>query len=83
MVWKSAPCAKNLRCLQSRILQVFYEELGRPETLKQVQHMERHDPYFHNLMVGGRLEKLASHLLGQPVRPVNLQAAQLSSENQL
>lgn len=65
------------------IHQVFYEELGRPETLKQVQHMDRHDPYFHNLMVGGGLEKLASHLLGQPVRSVNLQAAQLSSINKM
>ena len=53
--------------------QVFYEEKGKLETLKQIQFMFKHDDYFQSLMVGSRFEQLAAQLLGNPVRPVNMQ----------
>jgi phytanoyl-CoA hydroxylase len=53
--------------------QVFYEEKDKPETLKQIQFMFKHDSYFQSLMVGSTFEHLAAELLQQPVRPVNMQ----------
>ena len=53
--------------------QVFYEDKNKPATLKQIQQMFKHDSFFHSLMVGSKFEQLASQLLKQPVRPVNMQ----------
>jgi phytanoyl-CoA hydroxylase len=52
---------------------VFYEEKGRPETLKQLQVMHQHDPYFERLFFGERFVKLAELLLGDRVVGKNLQ----------
>ena len=53
--------------------QVFYEDKEKPESLKQIQYLFKHDQYFHDLMVGSKFEELAAQLLQQPVRPVNMQ----------
>ena len=53
--------------------QVFYEEKDKPESLKQIQYLFKHDSYFHSVMVGSKFEQLAAQLLQQPVRPVNMQ----------
>ncbi len=53
--------------------QVFYEELGKPETLKQVQYLFRHDTHFERLMFGGKFQQLAELLLQGPVVGKNMQ----------
>lgn len=45
----------------------FYHERGRPETLKQLQHMS--DSYFHEYCSNSRWVALAAALLGEPVEP--------------
>ena len=52
---------------------VFYEELGNPSTLKQLQQMGRYDPWFHQQFTSGPFRELAEHLLDGPVVPKNLQ----------
>lgn len=52
---------------------VFHEVLGEAETLKQLQHLEVHDPWFRELIAGGKLRALAESLLAGPVAPKNLQ----------
>lgn len=51
----------------------FYEVKGRPETLKQLQSVSNHDPYFGRLYFGEALVGLAELLLDGPVRCDNLQ----------
>ena len=46
---------------------VYYEDINRPETLKQIQGLHRQDPYFEKMYYGSCLEKLAMVLLGGPV----------------
>ena len=53
--------------------QVFYEELGQPNTLKQILGLYNHDSYFENLMFGSKFEKLAEVLLQGPVVGKNMQ----------
>lgn len=53
--------------------EVFYEDKADPSSLKQIQRMFQFDDYFHELMFGGRFERLAATLLEHPVRGVNLQ----------
>lgn len=53
--------------------QVYYEDKSRPETLKQIQEMHLHDPYFARLMGEGKFPKLAALLLGDDVVGKNLQ----------
>ena len=52
---------------------VFYEDKSRRETLKQLQMLHTHDNYFHQLFLGGRIEKLAETLLGDKVVGKNFQ----------
>jgi len=52
---------------------VYYEDRARPETLKQVQRMFEHDPYFEALMHGSQFAMLAADLLGERVVGKNLQ----------
>ncbi len=52
---------------------VFLEDKNRPETLKQLQMIHTHDTYFHNLFLGGRIERLAESLLADKVVGKNLQ----------
>ena len=37
--------------------QVFYEELGQPDTLKQILGLYNHDSFFKRLMFGSKFEK--------------------------
>lgn len=53
--------------------QVFYDDKGRPETLKQIQAMHRHDPFFQRTFLGSKSERLAETLLGEPVVGKNMQ----------
>lgn len=53
--------------------QVFYEEKADRTTLKQIQHMESHDPWFGELFSFGSFRKLAECLLDGPVVPKNMQ----------
>ncbi len=46
---------------------VFYEIQGRAETLKQMQKMEAHDPFFQSITVLPKFAKLAEALLDTPV----------------
>lgn len=52
---------------------VYHEDLGQPETLKQLQQLQRHDAAFAALAAGAPFERLAEELLGGPVACRNLQ----------
>ena len=53
--------------------QVFYEDKNRPDTLKQIQHLWKHDPVFERLMIDSPFREVAELLLEGPVVPKNLQ----------
>ncbi len=46
---------------------VFYEVQGRAETLKQMQQMETHDPFFQSITALPKFARLAEALLDTPV----------------
>ncbi len=52
---------------------VFHESKGRPETLKQIQQMNQHDPWFDALISRGRVRALAELLLDGLAVPRNVQ----------
>jgi phytanoyl-CoA hydroxylase len=52
---------------------VFYENKSRRDTLKQLQVLHTHDPFFHDLFLGGRIERLAETLLADKVVGKNFQ----------
>lgn len=52
---------------------VFLEDRSDPTSLKQLQHMGDHDPWFHGIFIAGRFRDLAEELLDGPVVPKNLQ----------
>ena len=52
---------------------VFHEDRNDPSTLKQLQHMGDHDPWFHEIFTAGPFRKLAEILLRGPVVPKNMQ----------
>lgn len=58
---------------ERRAVEVYYEDKSRPETCKQIQHLERHDGCFAGLMFNSRFEALAMELLGEPVHGKNIQ----------
>ena len=53
--------------------QVFYEQIGQKDSLKQIQGLFDHDPLFHQLMFGGRFEQVAEVLLNGAVVGKNMQ----------
>jgi phytanoyl-CoA hydroxylase len=53
--------------------QVFCEDKSNPETLKQIQNMNAHDLWFHDLFTNSRFQELAEVLLKGPVVPKNMQ----------
>ena len=55
------------------VKQVFYENKDRPETLKQLQDVWKHDPYFGRMFFSEQFVGLAELLLGGPVQGENLQ----------
>ncbi len=52
---------------------VFYEVRNDAATLKQVQQMGDHYPWFHELFTAGRFREVAELLLDGPVVPKNMQ----------
>lgn len=53
--------------------QVFYEDIHDVHSLKQIQHMEEHDPWFGDLFLSSRFHRLAELLLKGAVIGKNLQ----------
>lgn len=53
--------------------QVFYENKNEHVTLKQIQHLELHDSWFHALFTNSPFRRLAECLLGGECIPMNLQ----------
>jgi phytanoyl-CoA hydroxylase len=77
---------RQLEQLQSRIDQfirdvvpvmpneyVFFEDKGRPETLKQVQSLNVYDEYLAQMFLEGRFPATAAALLADDVVPSNIQ----------
>jgi phytanoyl-CoA hydroxylase len=52
---------------------VQYEDKSRPETMKQLQRMFQHDPYFEDLFRSPRFVGLGERLLGAALVPQNMQ----------
>lgn len=52
---------------------VFFDDLNNPLSLKQIQKLFAHDDYFHELMFDSDFERLASELLNEEVKGVNMQ----------
>lgn len=46
---------------------VFYEDKNDPSTLKQLQDLQKYDPFFAAMLTGSRFEKIAATLLGEKV----------------
>lgn len=53
--------------------QVFYENKIDHITLKQIQHLELHDNWFHSLFTDSPFRRLAEALLGGECVPMNMQ----------
>ena len=52
---------------------VFYEDKTNRKTLKQLQNLNIHDPFFGKLLNRGPVRQLAETLIGHAVNPQNLQ----------
>ncbi len=53
--------------------QVYYEDKDDPSSLKQIQQLFAHDPYFEGLFFKSRFERVAETLLAGPVEGKNMQ----------
>lgn len=53
--------------------QVFYENRADVSSLKQIQHLEQHDAWFHHQFTLGPFRQLAESLLGEGAIPKNIQ----------
>ncbi len=53
--------------------QVYYEDKNDPTSLKQIQQLFTHDPYFESLFFKSRFEHVAETLLNGPVEGKNMQ----------
>ena len=53
--------------------EVYYDQKGDRNSLKQLQQLHIHDEYFAALMNNSPFQKIAEHLLGEPVEGKNLQ----------
>lgn len=51
----------------------FYEDKEDPSTLKQLPHMQAHDPYFDRMLMDSKFRQLAETLLYGEVVPKNAQ----------
>lgn len=61
-------------CLpQMKDIEIYYEKKGNQATLKQMQNLHIYDEYFRELMETSAIHEMAEAMLGEPVRPVNLQ----------
>jgi phytanoyl-CoA hydroxylase len=86
---EAARIRSNIRRFLSDIVpgqspvEIYYEDIDRSETCKQIQHLENHGSNFASLMFNSRFESLAKDLLGEPVRGKNLQYFNKSSQHSL
>ncbi len=44
--------------------EVYYDQKGDRNSLKQLQRLHVHDAFFHTLMINSPFQKIAEHLLG-------------------
>ena len=51
---------------------VYFENKSNPSSLKQIQRLHEHEPFFERMM-NDKPKKLAQELLGEPVVGKNLQ----------
>ena len=77
---------KNVEAINNRLLEfiknkvpgmpfnhVFYEDINNPATLKQLQDLHIHDPFFEGILNNSEFEKIAEVLLGEKVIGKNLE----------
>jgi phytanoyl-CoA hydroxylase len=53
--------------------EVYYDQKGNSNSLKQLQRLQVYDTFFNTLMINSPFQKIAEHLLGEPVEGKNLQ----------
>ena len=53
--------------------EVYYDQKGDKNSLKQLQRLHVHDAFFNTLMINSPFQKIAEHLLGESVEGKNLQ----------
>jgi len=53
--------------------EVYYDQKGDRNSLKQLQRLHVHDAFFNTLMINSPFQEIAEHLLGEPVEGKNLQ----------
>ena len=53
--------------------EVYYDQKGDSNSLKQLQRLQVYDTFFNTLMINSPFQKIAEHLLGEPVEGKNLQ----------
>jgi len=53
--------------------EVYYDQKGDRNSLKQLQRLHVHDTFFNTLLINSPFQKIAEHLLGEPVEGKNLQ----------
>ncbi len=63
----------NTTIAKMPVEQVFYENKNDHASLKQIQHLELHDSWFHALFTDSPFRRLAETLLGSACVPMNLQ----------
>jgi len=63
--------------------EVYYDDVDRPETLKQIQHLSKYDRYFKELALNSKVLGLAEECLGAPVDLINVQYFNKSPEKNL
>ena len=53
--------------------EVYYDQKGDRNSLKQLQRLNVHDAFFNTLLINSPFQEIAEHLLGEPVEGKNLQ----------
>jgi len=53
--------------------EVYYDQKGDSNSLKQLQRLQVYDTFFNTLMINSPFQKIAEHLLGEPVEGKILQ----------
>ncbi|NOZ33507.1 MAG: phytanoyl-CoA dioxygenase family protein [Alphaproteobacteria bacterium] len=53
--------------------EVYYEDINDPDSIKQMMNMNDHDAYFRNLVENGPVRQLAETVLGEAVKPANVE----------
>ena len=53
--------------------EVYYDQKGDSNSLKQLQRLHMYDNFFNTLMINSPFQKIAENLLGEPVEGKNLQ----------